>query len=168
MEIHGITAPFQGCSHYGSDCSGRLEREHISYEPPEIVRLCAFHNQVVSRIRRILALRLIERHLKGSLQNAHRKLCYKLMLQHRFAGGFPEKMNDACEQFASRLGLKPSPHDWYQRLKIRPPVKPGTIRAHLEPIVVGNPVKFWDWKITVIDSKQLTRALARAMKARGK
>ncbi len=120
MEIHGITAPFQGCSHYGSDCSGRLEREHISYEPPEIVRLCTFHNQVVSRIRRILALRLKEQHLRGSLQNSNRALCYKLMLQYRFSREFLEKMNEICDQFASRLGLRPSRPDWYERLKNRP------------------------------------------------
>ncbi len=156
------------CSHYGSDCSGCLEREHITYDPPKIVSLCAFHNQVVNRIRRILALRLREQHLRGRLQNANREMCYRLMLEFRFSPEFLGNMDHICKQLASQLGLKPSPPDWYERLKDRPAEKPGTIRVRRVPVVEGSPVTRWDWKITVLDSERLTRARASAKKARGK
>jgi hypothetical protein len=156
------------CSYYGSDCSGRPEREHVTYDPPRIVWLCAFHNQVVNRIRRILALRLKEQHLRGRLQNSNRELCYKLMLEYRFSPQFLDNMHQLCEQLASRLGLKPSPPDWYERLKNRPAEKPGTIQVRRVPMPKGNPVTSWDWEITVVDTDKLSRALASAEKASGK
>ncbi len=153
------------CSHYGSDCSGRLESEHITYDPCKIVPLCHFHNQVVYHIRRILALRLKEKGLRGRLHNANRELCYKHMLMHRFSPTFLLTMEQISEQLAAKLGLGPSLANWYDKHKQRPAAKPGTIRVRRMPIVKGNPVKSWDWKITGIDSKELTRAVARAKKA---
>jgi len=129
MEVDCPTVLFQRCSHYGSDCSGRLEREHITYDPPVTVSLCAFHNEVVNRIRRILSLRLIQQRLRGRLQNSNRELCYKLMLEFRFSQEFLGNMDELCERVAPRLELKPSPPDWYERLKERPAEKQGTIRV---------------------------------------
>jgi len=145
------------CSHLGLDCSGRLEREHITYDPPKIVILCAFHNQVVNRIRRILALRLKEQHLRGRLHNLNRELCYDLMCKFRFSSAFLGNMDKACENVAAHLGLVSSRLDWYERLRSRPAVQPGSIRVRRKPIVVGDPVMLWDWEITVLDSAQAKR-----------
>ncbi len=90
------------------------------------------------------------------------------MLNYRFSPEFLGNMDQRCRQLASQLGLKPSPPDWYERLKNRPAEKPGTIRVRRVPIVKGNPVTSWDWKITVIDPEQLSRALAGAGNARRK
>jgi hypothetical protein len=111
-------------------------------------------------------LRLIEQPLRGRLHNSNRELCYALMLECRFRQEFLSNMDELCERLRSQLDLGPSLPDWYERLKRRPAEKPGTIRVRRKPVVKGNPVTIWDWKITVIDSRQLTRAPAPTKKAR--
>jgi hypothetical protein len=146
------------CSHAGPDCKGPVQTEHLSYGKDERKTfLCEFHNQTVQQIRRLLALRKVERRLRGKLDERQRILCYEEMRKWRFAQGFPRAVQVKCEVIAQGLQM-PQRDDWYEELSSQDTPKPGgTIRIRLEPVAIGNPVEDWEWKITIRNPEMMTK-----------
>lgn len=146
------------CSHSGLDCLGPIQREHLIYGKEESTTfLCAFHNQTVQQIRRLLALRKREQLLRAKLDERQRILCYEEMRKWRFARGFPQAMHDKCETIAASLRMAPRT-DWYERLKSQDTPKPGgPIKFRPEPIATGDPVNDWDWRITISNPEMMRK-----------
>jgi len=144
------------CSHVGPDCEGPLQTEHLIYGKDERKTfLCEFHNQTVQQIRRLLALRKRELGLRAKVNEPQRILCYEEMRKLRFAQGFPQAMHRKCEKISDSLQMPQRP-DWYKQLSSQDtPKAGGQIRIRLEPIPIGNPVKDWEWRITILNPEML-------------
>jgi hypothetical protein len=144
------------CSHAGPDCKGPLQTEHLIYGKDERKTfLCKFHNQTVQRIRRLLALRKCESGLRAKLDEPQRILCYEEMRKRRVARGFPQAMHRKCEVIANRLEM-PRRTDWYEQLSSQDtPKADGPIKVRLESMPIGNPVRDWEWRITILNPEML-------------
>jgi len=144
------------CSHAGPDCKGPLQTEHLIYGKDERTTfLCKFHNQTVQQIRRLLALRKRELGLMAKLDEPQRIHCYEEMRKRRFARGFPQAMHRKCEVIANSLQMAQRPN-WYEQLSSQDtPKAAGPIKMRLESVPIGNPVRDWEWRITILNPEML-------------
>jgi hypothetical protein len=117
--------------------------------------LCKFHNQTVQQIRRLLALRKHELGLMAKLDEPQRIHCYEEMRKRRIARTFPRAMHRKCDVIANNLQMEQRP-DWYEQLSSQDtPKAGGPIEIQLEPTPIGNPVKDWEWRITILNPEML-------------
>src|SRR5215469_723885 len=144
------------CSHAGPDCRGPLQTEHLIYGKDERKTfLCKFHNQTVQQIRRLLALRKRELGLMAKLDEPQRIHCYEEMRKQRFSRTFPRAMHRKCEVIANALHMEQR-DDWYEELSSQDtPKVGGPIEIVLECMPIGNPVKDWEWRITILNPEML-------------
>jgi hypothetical protein len=93
------------CLHFGPDCRGAMQTEHITYRPDTTAPICAFHNQVLRVMRRSLALSKMAASLKAKLTVSQRMHTITVLRQHRFDYGSVEKTDSYCNQLAEENGI---------------------------------------------------------------
>jgi hypothetical protein len=64
-------------------------------------------------------------------------------------------MHRKCEVIANNLQMAKQP-DWYKELSSQDtPKAGGPIKVRLESMPIGNPVRDWEWRITILNPEML-------------
>ncbi len=77
-----VVTAHERCLHFGLDCKGPMQTEHITYAPDTKAPICAFHNQVLRVMRRSLALSKMAVSLKAKLTVRQRIHTIEVLRQH--------------------------------------------------------------------------------------
>ena len=93
------------CLHFGPDCRGSMQTEHITYSPDTTAPICAFHNQVLRVMRLSLALSKTAVALRGKLTVSQRIRTVAVLKRHRFDPNSVERTDAYCKQFAAEQGI---------------------------------------------------------------
>jgi hypothetical protein len=93
------------CLHFGPDCDGPMQTEHITYLPDTTAPICAFHNQVLRVMRLCLALSKGAVALRGKLTVRQRTRTIEVLKRHRFHAASVEKTQTYCEKLAAKQGI---------------------------------------------------------------
>jgi hypothetical protein len=101
-----MISTYEHCLHFGPDCRGPMQTEHITYSPDTTAPICAFHNQVLRVMRLSLALSKIGASLKGKLKVRQRTYTIEVLRHHRFDPAVVERTDFYCKQFAEENGIK--------------------------------------------------------------
>lgn len=131
------------CIHFGPDCQGPMQTEHITYVPDMTAPICAFHNQVLRVMRLSLALSKSAVALRGKLTVSQRTRTISVLKLHRFDHAAIEKTDAYCKELAAKQGItlgkldykkhratptRPNPVDGIRfRMSFKPEIKRGLV-----------------------------------------
>jgi hypothetical protein len=93
------------CLHFGADCRGPMQTEHITYSPDTKAPICAFHNQVLRFMRLSLVLSKKAASLKGKLTVRQRMRTIEVLKRYRFDLAVVATTASYCSSFAAERGI---------------------------------------------------------------
>ena len=131
------------CLHFGPDCDGPMQTEHITYSPDTLAPICQFHNRVLRVMRLSLALSKRAAKLRAKLTVSQRIKTIEVLKRHRFDSTSIERTDAYCKKLAEEqqkpLGefdyekhratpTRPDPVNGIQfRMSFRPEKKRGLV-----------------------------------------
>jgi hypothetical protein len=138
-----VLTAYKRCLHFGPDCRGSMQTEHITYSPDTTAPICAFHNQVLRVMRLSLALSKSAVALRGKLTVSQRIRTVAVLKRHRFDPNSVERTDAYCKKLAAEQGIllgkldykrhratptRPDPADGVRfRMSFKPEKKSGLV-----------------------------------------
>jgi hypothetical protein len=92
------------CLHFGPDCRGPMQTEHITYSPDMTAPICEFHNQVLRVMRLSLALSKQAVLLRAKLTIRQRIRTIEVLKHNRFDPSSVARTDAYCKKFAAEQG----------------------------------------------------------------
>ena len=105
LDVWEFEMTTERCLHFGPDCQGSMQTEHITYSPDTTAPICTFHNQVLRVMRLSLALSKTAASLKGKLTVKQRIHTVAVLKLHRFDPSSVRKTDAYCKKLAADKGI---------------------------------------------------------------
>ncbi len=145
-----VVTAHERCLHFGLDCKGPMQTEHITYAPDTKAPICAFHNQVLRVMRRSLALSKMAVSLKAKLTVRQRIHTIEVLRQHRFHPGPVATSDSYCDHIAEGQGIRLGKLD-YEKHRMTPtrpdPVDGVRFKVAFRPEVKSGLVVCCKWDV---------------------
>jgi hypothetical protein len=149
-KVPRVATARERCLHFGPDCRGPIQTEHITYVPDKTAPICAFHNQVLRVMRRSLALSKMAISLKAKLTVRQRIHTIEVLRHHRFGPDSVERTDSYCNQLAEEqgIGLREFDYEKHRAMPTRPdPVDGVRFKMAFRPELESGLVTCCKWDV---------------------